>query len=182
MATLVCLCVLRDFHFLKRVCSHTQGCILYEYTLLKQEGKLIFFCQEKLWANRKRFWGSGFTRITIGFPEVSEWETTREREEIWDEEREKKCVWETEKAILYVCVSTREWIINHRTSEHSVACVSLMMCSCGTEWVLVSSHLLWQEWNELGTNHVQPFGDLRLQSIREREGSRSRKKAKIDFI
>ncbi len=103
MATLVCLCVLRDFHFLKRVCSHTQGCILYEYTLLKQEGKLIFFCQEKLWANRKRFWGSGFTRITIGFPEVSEWETTREREEIWDEEREKN-VCEKQKKRYYVCV------------------------------------------------------------------------------
>jgi len=73
-------------------------------------------------------------------------------------------------------------IINHRTSECNVACVSVMMCSCGTKCVLVSSHLLRQEWNKLGTNHIQPFGDLRLQRYGERVGFRSRKQAKKNWF
>lgn len=41
-------------------------------------------------------------------------------------------------------------------------CVAVGLHVCVCVCVSVSSHLLWQEWNELGTNHVQPFGDLRL--------------------
>lgn len=49
MATLLRLCVLGVFRFLERVRSHTftQGCILHEYTDLKQDGEVVFLLSGK---------------------------------------------------------------------------------------------------------------------------------------